>query len=53
MSDKEVLAIATEKAEEHWKFLEKWLHTVYVDSFIHGYKHAIDDKELQEALAEK
>lgn len=28
-----------ELAEEHWKFLEKWLHTIYVDAFIHGYKH--------------
>ena len=29
-----------ELAEEHWKFLEKWLHMVFVDGFIHGYKHA-------------
>ena len=36
----------TEKlAEEHWQFLEKWLHLVFVDGFIHGYKHA--KKEVQ------
>jgi len=34
-----------EKAEEHWKFLERWLHMVYVDCFIHGYKHGKEDKE--------
>lgn len=33
-----------ELAEEHWKFLEKWLHMVFVDAFIHGYKHC--KKEL-------
>jgi hypothetical protein len=29
-------------AEDHWKFLESWLHMVYVDSFIHGYKHGVE-----------
>jgi hypothetical protein len=23
-----------ELAEEHWKFLEKWLHQIFVDGFI-------------------
>lgn len=36
MSDSEKLA------EEHWKFLERWLHIIYVDSFIHGYKHGVE-----------
>ena len=40
-SDKYVI----DKAENHWKFLEKWLHMIFVDSFIHGYKHAIEDVE--------
>jgi hypothetical protein len=48
MNDQEILIEAAKTAEAHWKFLEKWLHMIYVDSFIHGYKHAIEDKELQE-----
>lgn len=31
-------------AEEHWRFLEKWLHLVFVDGFIHGYKHGKEEK---------
>lgn len=31
--------IAKELAEQHWKFLERWLHMIYVDSFVHGFKH--------------
>ena len=34
MEDKE-----KEKAEAHWIFLERWLHLVFVDGFIHGWKH--------------
>ena len=26
-------------AEEHWEFLEKWFHLIFVDGFVHGYKH--------------
>lgn len=26
-------------AEEHWEWLERLLHRVYVDAFEHGYKH--------------
>lgn len=29
-------------AEEHWEFLERWLHIIYVDAFIHGYKHGLE-----------
>ena len=32
-------------AEEHWKFLERWLHIVYVDSFVHGHKHGRESKK--------
>ena len=32
-------------AEEHWVWIETWLHMVYVDAFIHGLKHGIEDKE--------
>jgi len=31
---------ARKLAEEHWRFLERWLRLVYVDAFVHGYKHA-------------
>ncbi len=36
-----------EMAEAHWKFIESWLHMVYVDSFIHGWKHAREDIEAR------
>ena len=41
MNEEEVRRLA----EEHWKFLEKWLHIVYVDTFVHGYKHGKEDKD--------
>lgn len=31
--------IVKEIAETHWKWIETWLHIIYVDAFIHGYKH--------------
>ena len=34
-----------ELAEEHWTWLETVLHKMYVDAFIHGYKHGKHDKE--------
>lgn len=37
------------EAEQHWEFLERWLHMVYVDSFIHGWKHGEEeDKEADD-----
>ena len=38
----EVYEKAKKLAEEHWKWLESWLHIVYVDAFIHGYKHGCE-----------
>ena len=38
---------AKELAEAHWKFLESWLHIIYVDALVHGYKHGWDDKEKE------
>jgi len=32
-----------ENAEKHWKFLEKWMHMIFVDGFVHGYKHAKEE----------
>jgi hypothetical protein len=36
MNDEEIRKLA----EEHWVFLEKWLHMLFVDGFVHGWKHA-------------
>ena len=32
---------AKELAEQHWKFLERWLHMVYIDAMLHGIKHGV------------
>ena len=29
-------------ARDHWAFLQRWLEMVYVDSFVHGYKHGAE-----------
>ena len=42
MKESEVKVIA----EEHWLWLETLLHKLYVDAFVHGYKHA--EKERRE-----
>ena len=34
---------AKDLAEEHWKFVEKWLHQLFVDGFVHGYKHGKEE----------
>lgn len=34
-----------ELAEEHWEFLESWLHKIFVDGFTHGYKHAKENEK--------
>jgi flagellar biosynthesis/type III secretory pathway protein FliH len=39
MDNQEALA----KAEEHWEFLEKWLHMAFVDAFAHGWKHGEEE----------
>ena len=44
---------AKKKAEEHWKFLQRWLRMVYVDAFIHGYKHGRQDKVKRERAQNK
>ena len=30
------------KAEEHWAFLERWMHMLFVDAFVHGFKHGLE-----------
>ena len=36
---------AVQLAEEHVKFLLDWTEYVFVESFIHGYKHGQEDRE--------
>jgi len=31
-------------AEEHWKYVESICHKMYVDAFIHGFKHGSDEE---------
>lgn len=38
---------ARQLAEEHWRFLEKWLHLVFVDGFVHGWKHALELEDVR------
>ena len=33
-----------ELAEEHWKWLQSLLKKVYIDAFVHGYKHGRNEK---------
>jgi len=35
MKEDEINALA----EKHWKYVESICHKMYVDAFIHGYKH--------------
>jgi len=30
---------ARELGEEHWKYVESICHKMYVDAFVHGFKH--------------
>ena len=36
---------ARELATEHWDWLETLLRKVYIDAFIHGYKHGEEKDE--------
>jgi hypothetical protein len=45
MNEKEFRKVA----EEHWRFLERWLHIIYVDALVHGYKQEVEQK-LREGL---
>jgi len=36
---------AKQLAEEHWEWLEKWLHMIFVDAFVHGYKHGKKERK--------
>jgi len=30
-------------AEQHWDWLREFMHPIYVDAMIHGYKHGFED----------
>ena len=42
---------AKEIAETHWDFLSDWLRRMFVDGFVHGWKHGRED--LIEEFKEK
>ena len=42
MEDEDIYA--RELAEEHWKYVESICHKMYVDAFIHGYKHGVNNQ---------
>lgn len=43
----ELVKIAKEKAESHWRYVEKICHIMYVDAMIHGYIHGRQDAERE------
>jgi len=36
---------AVELAGEHWDFIGEWLEMIYLDAFVHGYKHGKESKQ--------
>lgn len=34
---------AEQLAQEHWKWLSSLLKKMYIDAFVHGYKHGKSD----------
>ena len=48
MSEKWLKRVGLEKAkilaEEHWEWLEPIIRRFFVDGFIHGYKHGIEER---------
>lgn len=43
----EIETKATRKANLHWIWLEKVLGHIYIDAYVHGYKHGCKDKEKE------
>ena len=33
-----------QKAEAHWKFIEKWVHMAFIDAWVHAAKHANEER---------
>lgn len=43
---------ALELATEHWNWLETLLRKVYIDSFIHGYKHRKEEEDEDKKVSD-
>ncbi len=43
--DKTDIKWSTKLAEQHWEFLSKWFKMIFIDGFVHGWKHAIEQYE--------
>ena len=39
MADKPASLIA----QEHWDWVATWLRMMYIDAFVHGYKHGVEE----------
>jgi len=37
---------AKAKAEAHWQWLESVLHVLFVDAFVHGFKHGQEEVDM-------
>ena len=45
---KNELKKAKKLAEEHCGWLVTWLRIVYIDAFIHGYKHGVENSKKEQ-----
>jgi len=46
---KQAMSHQEKLAEEHWRWLQEFMHPIYVDAMIHGYKHGFEDAYKQVA----
>jgi len=37
-------------AQEHWKFLNRWMKMAFTDGFTHGYKHGSENVLLDKSV---
>lgn len=44
---------AEDLAQLHWRWLQEVLKKVYIDAFIHGYKHGREDDDYYEKSNEE
>jgi len=42
LTDSQLMAVG-KMAQRHWEWLSEILEKVFIDAFIHGYKHGIED----------
>ena len=43
-TEEQELYLAQQDAEKHWKWLEERFHKMFVDGYVHGAKHALQEK---------